>query len=643
MHTRHGIAVRLSWMALALFATGCLDRELKPLNPCLVSGVTRQVKITYVDKVDLLFMVDNSNSMAGEQASLREQFPRVVQVLTTGQRTDDTETFPPVKDLHVGVVSSDMGIPGVNGFRNCSPDGGDDGRLLNTPHPNASVGVACDGDYSQAKWLSYTTGQDSARFANDVGCIANLGTEGCGYEEQLESPFKALWPSAASILGPDGTQIANPYHFISTSEEGLLGRGDRDNQGFLRNDPAQGLSLIAIVLVTDEEDCSVYSTDHLKPPELLDDSSPYKDQPINLRCYYNKQFLYDVKERYLKGFRLLRPGNEDLVVFAAIAGVPEYLVRKADLPDFTDDVARDQWFDKILYSDEMQERVDTSLQTEDQQVVPSCSRQIEGTSELSYAYPPRRIVELAKAFGKNGIVQSICQDDFSTAMEAIIGLIADRLSEVCLPRPLVRQSNDKVSCNVVWELPKVAPAGGNTPISCDERSFLEPVAAGSPTTNAAGGNNCKVAQLPVHNQQLPSGDGWYYDDFSADLAQTCNRTPAQRVAFTTSAIPPSGVTVKLECLNETQKVTETVPNSQPNQPEIGSECGDSVSDASAADCVVKLNDGATDTRLFCHPSLNTCVRSCASDPDCPAAWVCDLSQERPFCVNPTCGAGTEFD
>jgi hypothetical protein len=55
-----------------------------------------------LDKVDLLFVIDNSNSMAGEQALLRAQFPRLIEALTTGQQSpDDTRTFTPVRDLHV--------------------------------------------------------------------------------------------------------------------------------------------------------------------------------------------------------------------------------------------------------------------------------------------------------------------------------------------------------------------------------------------------------------------------------------------------------------------------------------------------------------------------------------------------------------
>ena len=41
---------------------------------------------------------------------------------------------------------------------------------------------------------------------------------------------------------------------------GTVGHGDTENAGFLRNDPAQGLSLITVILLTDEEDCSSSNT-----------------------------------------------------------------------------------------------------------------------------------------------------------------------------------------------------------------------------------------------------------------------------------------------------------------------------------------------------------------------------------------------
>ena len=86
---------------------GCLDRELKPLNPCIVSGVVERVKVSNIEKVDLLFMVDNSNSMAEEQASLTAQFNAMIATLASGDiEGDGTPDFPAVKDLHFAVVYS---------------------------------------------------------------------------------------------------------------------------------------------------------------------------------------------------------------------------------------------------------------------------------------------------------------------------------------------------------------------------------------------------------------------------------------------------------------------------------------------------------------------------------------------------------
>jgi hypothetical protein len=283
-----------------------------------------------------------------------------------------------------------------------------------------------------------------------------------------------------------------------------------------------------------------------------------------------------------------------------------------------------------------------------------------GETELSTAYPPRRIVELAKYFGRNGIVQSICQDDFGPAMEAIINVIAKQLGEVCLPRQLVRQRSGLVACNVVWELPKVSQPGSGTPTECGQSSFLKPVDSGRAAINAAGGNNCKVDQLPVTDTSAgtaPPGEGWYYDDYTADLKKACSKTQQQRVAFTANAKPPTGVTVKLECLNETQKLPDTRTNlANDQQPEIGSACGKDVTGMMTGPsgddaCKVTLQNGAIDTQypMFCHPNLNVCVRQCQSDTDCPPAWVCDKRPDtlaimglngRAYCVNPTCGADT---
>jgi hypothetical protein len=58
----------------------------------------------------------------------------------------------------------------------------------------------------------------------------------------------------------------------------------------------------------------------------------------------------------------------------------------------------------------------------DDTMQPSC------ITPTGIAYPPRRIVEVARGFGANGMVQSICQDDFGPAIDAIVRVIGRRLA-----------------------------------------------------------------------------------------------------------------------------------------------------------------------------------------------------------------------
>lgn len=657
-HTRQAAA----WATGALLAGsvalgGCLDRPLKPLNPCLVSGVVAEIAVTNIDKVDLLFVVDNSGSMKEEQAALQREFPRLIKTLTTGQR-DPKPPFPPAEDLHIGVVSSDMGLVGIEGIPGCEGLG-DDAIMNNIPNPTLGN---CQATYP--RFLSYTaTVNDPDTTANDFTCIATLGTEGCGFEQQLEASLKALWPSI-DIDAEGNVMEPNRILFLGDAMGfGTLGHGDTDNKDFLRNDPIQGISLIAVIVVSDEEDCSSLDTSHFTP-ELYLDPNDAEDakllmQDLNLRCFYNKQNLYDA-ERYVAGLQALRPGNEHLVIFAAIVGVPPDLVSEDKIAavDFSDEAARNAHYDGILNDPRMVEVPDPALMMGEGNLTPSC-KTANGT-----AYPPRRFVDVVRGFGESGVLQSICQDDFGPAMDAIIEVIAKQLGAVCLPRALVRDSDGLVGCNVVWELPVPGQAPMGTPTSCGDVPYLKTPEKGRQTTDA-GGQVCVVQQLAVMNKatQPTDGisDGWFYDDFTDDVAQDCPAATPQRVAFTNSAKPKTGVVVKLECLNEAQSLannrTDLLTGVDVYQPSVGNPCDEVVTPSGMmlmgdAACAVTLKSDASDpddtkdgrdTRMFCHPELNVCVRKCATDGDCPAGWVCDtrgdtvMSAGQPLCVNPTCG------
>jgi len=75
------------------------------------------------NKADILFLIDNSNSMEPKQESLKLYFPNFIQPL---------KDLPTKPDLHLGVVTSDLGA-GQFTPPSCSTIGGKQGMLQNSP------------------------------------------------------------------------------------------------------------------------------------------------------------------------------------------------------------------------------------------------------------------------------------------------------------------------------------------------------------------------------------------------------------------------------------------------------------------------------------------------------------------------------
>jgi hypothetical protein len=369
-----------------------------------------------VRNLDLLFMVDNSGSMKEEQEALRREFPKMIRVLTTGDRNaDGQEDFPPIAELHLGVVSSDLGIVGVTSIDKCVGLG-DNGVLENVP---ATTATGCKSEYP--RFLTFEADvHNPDEVANDFACIASLGTTGCGFEQQLETTLKALWPSTDDRIT-----------FVGDAQGlGTKGQGDTENAGFLRPNRGADTSLVAVVMVTDEDDCSSSDLSHFIPPQELPADSPLVMQGLNVRCHLNPENKFPIK-RYVDGLRWLRPDSENLVVFGAITGVPTNMVSASALSavDFEDAASVAEFYDGILASPEMTEMIDdrTTAEPQDDQLKPSCTN-----GDAGRAFPPRRIVEVAKQFGKNSIVQSICQDDFGPAVDAIVVAITRAVKNACI-------------------------------------------------------------------------------------------------------------------------------------------------------------------------------------------------------------------
>ncbi|MFN9811335.1 MAG: hypothetical protein ACK6CU_17085, partial [Deltaproteobacteria bacterium] len=347
--------------------------------------------------LDLLFMIDSSNSMAEEQAALIRDLPRLLQLLSSGDRDGNgVPDFNPIGSIHVGVVTSDLGAGPNTGVPTCGRGLGDDG-ILRSRSRSATGG--CMATYPSGVLEFDRERDNSAMFASTVGCVADIGTGGCGFEQQLESALKALTPMSASAWSRPGY---SPPRFVSADgvPDSVAGQADGPNTGFVRPNSA-----LAVVLVTDEEDCSV------RDYGLFVSGDPrFMSVPLNLRCNAfgdPAMGLIHPIDRYVNGFLGLRRDPNHLI-FSAVTGIPpETEPAPGAAPDF--------W--AILANPNMIPRpnaMGTNLE-------PSCST-VNGV-----AYPPIRIVQTAaglSAAGASVSLSSICSNDFGPAIERIVASIA---------------------------------------------------------------------------------------------------------------------------------------------------------------------------------------------------------------------------
>ena len=247
-----------------LACCACLDRPVSTMEPETTNLFVEQVPYERVDKIDLLFMIDNSLSMADKQVMLSQAVPKLVRRLVEPGCTNGTQVepaggdgscrsgfereFEPVRDIHVGVISSSWG---GSEWRGCEPEDGpekdDRAHLISTVRADLN-------DYQGLGFLAWDPGgrltpggaTDIGAFELDLQAMVNAtGEQGCGYEASLESWYRFL-------IDPEPPErlVADSHgHLVP---EGIDGELLRQRAAFLRPD-----SLVAVVMLTDENDCSV--------------------------------------------------------------------------------------------------------------------------------------------------------------------------------------------------------------------------------------------------------------------------------------------------------------------------------------------------------------------------------------------------
>ena len=601
-------AFLLVWVGLFATVGSCSNRPLNPLNPCTINAVVQNVPVNPRRALDVLFIIDDSPSMLEEQSKLALQVPRLVNLLITGGIDFDDSTpvgeFPAVESLHVGIVTPDLGhsTEPPHGFtagidfepsRACTELSNGNGRagfmqvmgFIDADDDPATPREECTAQTppEDTYYLNFPeSGFTREDFVNDVECVTGQ-TDGCGFEQQLES-----------ILAQDRNSA---------------------NSGFSRQD-----ALLAVILITDEDDCS--TTD----PRVFDTeprpSNPFQgpfnsadEVQFNLRCWEHSEALQSI-ERYVEGIAALKD-DPSQIVFAAITGIPE--AEELDSANFPSAELR---YEAILAHPGMEETPDPDpgvADTRDQPLRPACT----ATDGSGSAVPGVRIVETAKGLaegdtGVGTVVESICAEDYAPALNAIVDRIAAALRQLCLPFPLTRDANNVVGCEVF----EVQPQGR----TCAEAGRgREPEAVRTEDDREV----CRITQLPASESLgTPEGLGWFYDDFTSETANACSFNPEQqRVSFTTGSEPVSGARIRFECLR----------SAPPQDVDVGWPCSTESDCERSAESLAEQYD-RDNLALSCDPGTNTCQLTCTTRSQCPGGFSCfdENGDGQSFCVNPTC-------
>ena len=193
----------LGLTAVSLLA-GCPDRTISQPDVSQGRVEYKDIPVTVNRDIDILFLIDDSPSMADKQNNLRMNFPNFINVLNTIQGG--------LPNIHIGVATSDLGSKGAD-----DPSPG--------PGISGCTGTGKNGDLQtqgttlvSGKFIVDTANTDGTRTTNYTGqlsdaftAIASVGAAGCGFEQHIEAAKHALNndPNNAGFVRPS-VRIPDP-------------------------------------------------------------------------------------------------------------------------------------------------------------------------------------------------------------------------------------------------------------------------------------------------------------------------------------------------------------------------------------------------------------------------------------------------
>ncbi len=275
---------------LALLAAttlfGCLnDVDDKKCTFCPTPAIiVEKLQQNAIDKIDLLLGIDNSRSMADKQQILALAIPDLVKGLVNPRCLDGqgnpaqiqpsyptdlcpagtNREFKPILDIHIGVTTSSIGGHGADSCpdvdtssEECAPSpnttNNDHGHLLarldqcgaqEAPTFKNKKFLAWDPSNKYGGEIVIDNGMGGGIVPTLRDMVIGTGQIGCGYESQLESIYRFL-----ADPNPYESIVVDNYKAIPTGTDMVL---LQQRAEFMRPD-----SLLAIVMLTDENDCSI--------------------------------------------------------------------------------------------------------------------------------------------------------------------------------------------------------------------------------------------------------------------------------------------------------------------------------------------------------------------------------------------------
>ncbi|MCX4243403.1 vWA domain-containing protein [Paraliomyxa miuraensis] len=438
------------------------------------------------NRIDLLFVIDNSGTMGEEQLNLAKNFPMLIEQLQT---LEDRHGNPVGADVNIMVTTSDFDNPQCHGSWN-KPD--------YVPAKGSPVHTACVDRLE--RFTGYgdeplvieeaclevcdpiAPAEPTDQFihfdpdgsnvmggspADALACLGPQGIDGCGYEAPLESMLQALNPSAC---WNDPAGCDDPaWAFI--------------DEPFLRDG-----ALLAIAIITDEADCSVRDFSIMDEPTFMEiDPISGQKLPSSAICWNagvvcdglepdtgvyagcaatNKgvegavgvsdaQAVLHPTGRY-KGLLQSLRGQGREVIMLGVLGVPE-VTDHAPVPPHQpiagglEALVYRQWRDPDvpaggdILPDEWNDGTRAVRKQFEFGIGPGCTGYDPATDVYTgQAIPPVRIRDVCESLNTPDdpmtseidetrircCVESICDDDFSPAIRCLTGLIQDAVVPV---------------------------------------------------------------------------------------------------------------------------------------------------------------------------------------------------------------------